>query len=281
MNSLESVFVKEFRHSVSNVGYKDIYKIPLPEECSRWGVSGADMFLVKGVPDEETPYCKLNGTLVKRLPSGTVAKRRVIDKATRGFKRTETDEYVYEDYTVPSGSIVVLSSQNIGVLYKAYKKPTETGYGYIDFVDSGKGREYMYVIPKTVLYEVHQTALALSVTNMKNYSGSGYVTWDSGVIYLHVIPYNPRSKYVGSKVLATKVGLDYSEEVTKILSYWQRNGVIPDLKLCVLEDGSNLALKPTSVGYTEYAQVELLALGDKDIYGSSEVEDDAKDGSNG
>ena len=281
MKTLEDVFVKEFKQSVSNVGYKDIYKIPLPEECKTWKVSGTDLFVVKGIGEADAPYNRLNNTIVKRLPQGTVARRRVIDKSIRNFKKDENGAYVYEDYSVPSGSIVVVSSDNIGVLYKGYKTASKSGYGYIDFSDTVNGREYMYVLPKSVLYEVHQTALALSVTNMKNYAGSGYVTWDNGVIFLHVIPYNPRSKYIGSKILATKCSLGYSEEVSTILSFWQKAGVIPDLRLTVLGNGENLALKKTSVGYTEYIQVEPLALGDREIYGAGEVVNNAEDGNGG
>lgn len=277
MKSLEEIFVREFKQSVSQVGYKDIYKVPLPKVCSLWNISGTDLFTVKGVESSDSPYDRLNGSVVKRLPTGMIAKRRAIDKSIRGFKRDESGNFIYEDYSVPTGSIVVLSNLNINVLYREYKKATPSGYGYIDFVDTDRGRVYMYVLPKSVLYEIHQTALALSVTNMKNYSGSGYVTWNYGVIYLHVIPYNPRSKYIGSKILATKCSLNYSEEVSKILNFWQKEGVLPDLRLCVLEDGSNLALKATSVGYTEYIQVEPLAIGDKEIYGTSSNEVDASE----
>lgn len=281
MKTLEEVFVKEFKQSISNVGYKDIYKIPLPDECRSWNVSGTDLFVVKGVDGENAPYDRLNMSIVKRMPAGYVARRRVIDKAIRGFKKNPDGSYVYENYQVPSGSIVVLSNVNIDVQYKGYKTATKSGYGYVDFVDSSRGREYMYVVPKSVLYEINQTALALSVTNMKNFSGSGYTTWNNGVIFLHIIPYNPRSKYVGSKILATKCSLDYSEEVGTILRYWQKVNVIPDLRLCMLESGENLVLKRTSVGYTEYVQVQPLALGDREIYGSSEVVGHGETGSSG
>ena len=270
MKTLEEIFTREFKQSVSNVGYKDIYKVPLPPECKLWNISGSELYVVKGVPEEESPYNKLNSKVVKQVPQDSAIARRVIDKAIRGFKKDENGNYVYEEYKVPSGSIVVISCENISVPYKGYKNATKSGYGYVDFVDTKEGRQYMYVLPKSVLYGVNQTALALSVTNMKNYSGSGYTTWNNGVIFLHVIPYNPRSKYVGSKILATKCSLDYSYEVGQILKFWQKNRVIPDLRLCVLGDGSNLALKKTAVGYTEYIQVQPLALGDREIYGSEE-----------
>lgn len=278
MKTLEEIFTREFKQSISNVGYKDIYKVPLPDECKSWNVTGTELFAVKGISDEDAPYNRLNNTIVKQLPSTMSARRRVVDKATRSFAKTEDGNFIYEDYVVPTGSIVVVSSDNIGVLYKGYKTASKSGYGYVDFVDTTKGREYLYVLPKSVLYGVNQTALALSVTNMKNYSGSGYTTWGNGVIFLHIIPYNPRSKYIGSKILATKCGLDYKYEVRQILNFWQKNKVIPDLRLTVLGDGSNLALKRTAVGYTEYIQIQPLALGDREIYGTGGVVNEPENG---
>jgi hypothetical protein len=281
MRSLEDVFKQEFKQRTSNVGTKNIYSVPLPPECSAWKVSGTELYLVKGISSDEVPYCDLNDTVVRRLPQGTVAKRRVIDKASRGFKLDADGKYVYEKYSVPTGSVVVISSDNIGVLYKGYKTATKTGYGYVDFIDTPDGREYMYVLPKSVLYGINQTALALSVKNMKNYSGYGYITFDYGTIYLHVIPYSPRAQYVGSKILATKCTLDFRYEVESILKFWQSNCVIPELQLCCLEDGSNIALRPTEVGYTDYVQVQPLALGDKEIYGSTGGSNDGDLGKSG
>lgn len=268
MKTLEDIFVREFKSSVSGVGRKDVYGIPLPPESSSWYVSGVDMFQVRGISGEDEPYNLLEGKVVRRLPQGTVARRRAIDKATRGFLKDASGSYVYEDYSVPAGSIVVVSTENIGVLYKGYRVATKSGYGYIDFVDTVAGREFLYVLPKSVLYEINQTALALSVTNMKNYSGMGYTSWNNGTIYLHIIPYNPRAKYIGSKILATKCGLDYTNELKAILAYWQKAKVIPDLALSLLSSGENLATRPTSVGYEGYVQVQPIALGDKEIYGA-------------
>lgn len=278
MGTLEGEFLKEFRQSVGNVGYKDIYKIKLPEEVNSWHVSETDLFMVKGIP-ENSPFASLNGENVRRLPRGTVAKRRRIDKVTRSYAKDEEGNFVYDEYPVPVGSIVVLSNKDLKISYRVYVKPPE-GYGYIDFVRSNKDSkiEYMYVLPKTVLYKINETALALSVKNMKNYSGMGYTTWNNGVIYLHVIPYKPNSQYIGSKILCTKQSTDYAEEIKNILKFWQDNGIIPVLPLCRLEDGSNCALKPTMVGYEEYDPVDILAYGDKEVYGSESGNDEESGG---
>ena len=267
MQNLESIFIKEFRNVVRDVGYKDVFRVPLPEECRGWEVSGTELYGVKGI--SETYYSVLNYSTVKRLPRGTVAKRRVIDKATRGFRMDSEGNYVYEDYRVPSGSLVVVSDRKIYLPYSEYVKPSP-GYGYVDFVITPSGSEFMYVLPKSVLYRVNQTALALSVRDMKGYSGMGYTSWRNGKIFLHIIPYNPSSKYVGSRILKTKHSLDYTSEILEIVSYWQSTGFIPDIRLCGLQDGTNLVTKPTVIGYSEYNPLETLPLSEREVYGVDE-----------
>lgn len=268
MSTLEDVFVQEFRQAVSSVGFKDIYKIPLPDCCKTWDVSGTELFLVKDIPESETYFSSLNSTIVKKLPTNFVAKRRVVDKTTRGYKVDKEGKFIYEDYTVPQGSIVVLSPVRIGLRYKGYTSATKSGFGYIDFIEKGNNNiEYMYVIPNTCLYQINQLALAMSVTNMKNYFGRGYVTWRSGTIFLHIIPYKPNTKYVGSRILATKYSLDFKQEIQTLLTFWQEVGVIPNLQLCTLFDGTNLALKSTNTGYDGYVPVDNIAIGDKVVYG--------------
>lgn len=249
-----------------NVGYKDIFKIPLPEECSKWYVSGTNLYKVKDI--KNTAFQGLEGKIVKGLPSGTVAKQRIINPVNRQFKKDENGNYLYNDYTVSSGSMVVVSDEDLEIPFSYWKSPKE-GYGYVDFVLSReRGMEFMYMLPKESLYKVNQTALVLSVKDMKNYMGMGYNTWNSGKIFLHVIPYNPRSQYVGSKILKTGYSLNYNEEIKTIVNFWQSCGLIPEIRLCYLEDESNLCLKPTTVGYDEYEPVEMLPICDREVYGS-------------
>lgn len=107
---------------------------------------------------------------------------------------------------------------------------------------------------------------------MKNYAGMGYRTWRSGVIYLHIIPYRPGSMYVGSKILKTGTSLNYSENIKSILNFWLLRNVIPNITLCTVGD-DNLVMKPTEVGYSDFVPYDVLSLGDREIYGSSEEGD--------
>lgn len=268
MRNLESIFVAEFRRSFTVTGERDVYKVQLPECAKGWKVSGAEMYGVDGVSE---PYFeKLNRKLVKRLTKGY--KQRVVDKVNRCYKKDENGNYVYKDYTVPTGSVVVLSDVRIDLPHEKRHTPSK-GYGYIDFVDNKGVREYMYVLPKSVLYQVHQTALAISVKNMKNFSGMGYKTWSMGNIFIHVIPYRPNSSYTGTKILKTGTSLDYSKEIMDIVSYWQEVCLIPNISLCQLQDGTNLAVKKTVVGYSDYSPIDSIPISDEEIYGYDSEEE--------
>lgn len=269
MRTLEDCFVKEFRREIHLIGNKDIFSVPLPEEVKSWYVSGTERYRVFGIENEN--FVGLNDTVVNRMPKGYEAKKRVIDKVHRSYKRDEEGNFVYEKYQVPSGSTVVTSRVNLNLPYKVYMNPPK-GFGYVDFMNTPNGVTYIYVIPNDYLYRIHQTALAVSVKNMKNYQGMGYVTWDSGVIYLHIIPYNPNAQYIGSKILKTGVTLDYIKEIHMISDFWESKGFIPKIKYCALQTGENLALKPTIVGYDEYEQVDSIPIGSKETFGAEENE---------
>lgn len=264
MRTLEELFVREFKDSVKVVGNKDIYSLPLPKECESWSVSGTDEFMIKGVEDD--CFSKLNNTIVKRVPKGYVAKRRVIDKAKRSYKTNDDGSFVYEDYQVPAGSLAVISNKNIELPYKRYIKPTG-GFGYIDYIDYQGTICYVYTIPKEYLYKINQTALAISVKNMKNYSSIGFLTWDSGVIYIHVIPYSSTSKYTGTRILRTGRSTDYNKEVHLISDFWQSIGIIPNIELSNLQSGENLSIKSTVVGFEEYSPLEPNPISHSNILG--------------
>lgn len=268
LRTLEDCFVREFKREIRLIGNKDIYSVPLPEEVKDWYVSGSERYRVWGIDNEY--FSGLNDKIVRRVPRGYEVKRRVVDKVNRSYKTDEEGKFLYENYTVPSGSTAIVSATDLGIPYRVYMSPPK-GYGYVDFIDKAGKREFIYIIPNDYLYKIHQTALAISVKNMKNYQGAGFVTWDSGVIYIHIIPYNPNGQYIGSKILKTGIGFeDVVKDFHKITDYWEKVGFIPNVKLCSLQTGENLAIKPTVVGYVEYEPVDSLPIGSKEVFGEEE-----------
>lgn len=276
MSTLERVFVQEFKKSIRYGGVvKNIFDIPLPSEVSGWNVSGCDLFAIKGIDSGVSGlFSGLNGSLVRKLPKNVAVARRKIDIVKRDFARDENGRFIYEDVSVPTGSMVVVSEVNLSLPFRY--KCEDKGFGYIDFVINGKKKEFLYYVPKTYLYAVHQTALALSVKNMKNFSGKGYQTWSNGVIYLHVIPYNTGKSYVGSKILKTGYSLNYGKEVRSIIDYWMEKRVIPNISLCNTVEYGNLVLKDTVQGYDSYVPVEELSLGDKIMFGDEFDSEDSE-----
>lgn len=260
--TLEQLFSREFKSAVVLTGNKDIFSIPLPESSKNWEVSGVNMYAIQNI--EDTYYGNLNKSIVSRVPPENRLARRRIDKAKRSFMRDESGNFVYDEVVVPTGSMAVVSEIKIGLPYN-YKLD---GFDYVDFVEKPNGViEFIYIIPKKFLYQVNQTALVLSVKNMKNYSGMGYTTWRNGRIFLHIIPYKPSASYVGSKVLKTGYSLNFSAEIKEIIAFWINNNLIPNITLTELSTGENLALKKTDVGYNEFIPIESLSLGDREIYG--------------
>lgn len=266
MDTLESSFIKEFKKNLRARSIrKDIFSVPIPDIGGT--VTGCDVFVVKGLEDSSGLYQGLEGLVVEKPPKGVKVAKRKASIVTRDFVRDKNGDFIYENVSIPKGSMVIVSTKKLGLPYKY--ECEEKGFGYIDFVNIRGKTKYMYIVPKKHIYKANQTALALSVKNMKNYIGAGYVTWDYGVIYLHVIPYKPNSSYIGSKVLKTSISLDYSKEVQRIVDYWQQMGVLPNIKLCNTESEGNLVVKSTAVGYEDYSPVEDVSLGDIEIYGSN------------
>lgn len=257
--TLEDLFIREFRQEISG-GDRNIYGIPLPNEVHNWYVSGTDLFLVQCIEDEV--YGRLNGQVVEKIKSGVQLTRRSIDKATRSLAKDENGNFIRTNASIPSGSTATLSAKDIKKPFR-YKNPK--GFDYVDYTRDRVGNvKYCYCIPNKNLYKINQTALVLSIKDMKNYNGKGYYSWEHGKIFLHIVPYNPRAKYVGSIVLRTKVGLNYAEEISYLLRFWQKSDVIPNIKLSTLEDGRNLVVYPTTTGYISYTAVEELPLSDKE-----------------
>ena len=264
MSSLSSEFQRELKAELRIKESRDVYKAPLPESSKNWLISGTDLYKVSGI--KEDYYKDLNETIVKKIPKDFEIKRRKIDRVTRDFKKDSDGNYIYDDVKIKGGFLPVISEKNISLPY--LYQPKIKGYDYIDFIKKKGETEYVYSLEKEHLYKVNQTALAISIKNMKNFKGMGYKTWRNGTIFIHVIPYNPRGSYIGSKILETGIGINaFDGHIKELVDYWQKKNYLPTIDLCTV-DFVNLVQKETQVGYDDYIEVEDMSLNEKEIYGS-------------
>lgn len=253
------------KSAVSRPVSKIITDVPLPNSVSTWDNSTKELLKVNGIDCEY--YAKLNDTLVEKLPRDMSAKQRVIDPATRGYKKDSDGNYIYNEYKVPTGSVVVISSLQLNIPWKEYVKPTK-GYGYIDFIETSEGRKYLYVVPKTKLYKVNMTALVISYApHMRCYEGRGYQTWRNGVIFLRIVPYKATSKFSQTKILKTWYGTNYAKECAELMKYWSSINFVVNSGVCELSNGTNLALTECETIEECYIPFELIPISDKEIYG--------------
>lgn len=238
MRNLETEFVKEMRDNLPKVGEKSIYDIPLPMSAKGWNVNENVLYGVQGITEPE--FDKLNKTIVMEYPKGMSLVRKKIDRRTRKFMRDSEGNFVTEPVTVPKNSKAIMSEINLLLRYK--HEVQDRSFEYVDVINIKGKILYIYLVSTKNLYRVSQTALAMSVRKLKCYSGASYKTWKYGLITLAVIPYKPGAKYEGTKILATGVGLNYNEQITEVLTYWQAMDVIPNMRLSQLIDGGSVCV---------------------------------------
>ena len=272
MRDLESIFVREYKEAVkASIGSKGIYDVPLPPVVKQWEVSGTDMYNVRDIKESE--FSALENKYVRKVPSKYAIQRRVVDKVTRNPKTDEEGNLLYKEVKVPVSSIAVFSHQNLKLKYSWFASDScKNGYGYVDYiVQDGKQHDklYIYILPKSVLYKVNQTALVMTTKgSMKNYTGVGYQTWSMGIIHFFVIPYKPNVSYENTRVLATRGDCLYKKYLDCIIKYWLSVNFIPELNLSELGDGSNLTQKLVPDSGENYIPCESIPLNGKEIYGS-------------
>lgn len=238
MRNLETEFIKEMRDNLPKVGEKSIYDIPLPMSTKGWNISEYALYGVQGITEPE--FDKLNKTIVMEYPKGMNLVRKKVDRRTRKFMRDSEGNFVTEPVTVPKNSKAIMSEINLLLRYK--HEVQDKSFEYVDVINIKGKVLYIYLVSTKNLYRVSQTALAMSVRKLKCYSGASYKTWKYGLITLAVIPYKPNAKYEGTKILATGVGLNYNEQITEVLKFWQAMDVIPNMRLSQLMDGGSVCV---------------------------------------
>ena len=270
MASNDIIFAKEFikmmhdmkANNINRFNITDISQIPLPEDLARNFI--IERFNKVALSDiEEKYYSKLNNREVIYLKGEKLSKRK-FDYKGNFMKDKKTGNIIREPVTCPSDCVAIASEISIGVPLK-YKCKTGN-FKYVDYAEQKEGngvrRKYIYLIPKKYVYELNQTALVLSWNKQHKFYTSFAIALKTGdYLYVSVVPYNPKKetsfKY---RVIHSKVDLDYSYEINRLVEFWISLGIAFDYRKCELID----VFSYRSREYTNMARIDYM--GTMDVY---------------
>lgn len=119
---------------------------------------------------------------------------------------------------------------------------------------------FVYAVPRELLFEVSQCALAVSSSRLDCFEGYRFKSFADGTLFLSVVPFKKSSSFVNTRILAVKSSTDFKDEISSIVNFWVKEKVIPspaDFKV-LSEDGvSEVSLVFDSVpaSYHEFVPV--------------------------
>lgn len=119
---------------------------------------------------------------------------------------------------------------------------------------------FVYAVPRELLFEVSQCALAVSSSRLDCFEGYRFKSFADGTLFLSVVPFKKSSSFVNTRILAVKSSTDFKDEISSIVNFWVKEKVIPspaDFKV-MSEDGvSEVSLVFDSVpaSYHEFVPV--------------------------
>ena len=119
---------------------------------------------------------------------------------------------------------------------------------------------FVYAVPRELLFEVSQCALAVSSSRLDCFEGYRFNSFADGTLFLSVVPFKKSSSFLNTRILAVKSSTDFKDEISSIVNFWVKEKVIPspaDFKV-LSEDGvSEVSLVFDSVpaSYHEFVPV--------------------------
>lgn len=189
---------------------------------------------------KEPFFDRLNNLEVQLMPKGALYKRKVLSDGS--FRIDESGKEVKELVNVKRGSVAVLSDISIGLKRRIEKDgkieshEVSEGYGYVDYIETQKGRKYIYILPKDCVYRLNMCALVLSLTALRSfYKGAKIALKDGTYVNVYIVPYKYRDNN-GVRVLGVKSDNDFDKELGGLLQLWQHNGLVFDTRLTYLEE---------------------------------------------
>lgn len=248
MATYENIFSREFSNMMNdrksqNTNFS-IIDIPVPNLnliTNQDFVCGGKLAYVKGIL--EPYFSELSGTEVE------VVKGRKFDKKLSlygedgkvVFRKDKEGNFITQEIIVESNFVGVYSSKNIHLPNKIEKngvkreyKPT-LGYKYIDYVDTPKGRKYLYLIPMECVFPMELCALVISLNKHRAYYKGCKVALTNGhYVHIYSIPYKYREN-TGYKLIGAKTNPNFDIEMKKLLNYWMKLGILFDLNLTALD----------------------------------------------
>ena len=119
---------------------------------------------------------------------------------------------------------------------------------------------FVYAVPRELLFEVSQCALAVSSSRLDCFEGYRFNSFADGTLFLSVVPFKKASSFVNTRILALKSSTYFKDEISYIVNFWVKEKVIPspDNFKVLSEDGvSEVSLVFDSVpaSYHEFVPV--------------------------
>lgn len=190
---------------------------------------------------------------------------------SRGESRGESSVSVSAGSSKSSGSVLPagfgsVSSQDSSFLQVPQVSPRSRERVKVsDMVGSFEDRvsedfPFVYAVPRELLFEVSQCALAVSSSRLDCFEGYRFNSFADGTLFLSVVPFKKSSSFVNTRILAVKSSTDFKDEISSIVNFWVKEKVIPspaDFKV-LSEDGvSEVSLVFDSVpaSYHEFVPV--------------------------
>lgn len=190
---------------------------------------------------------------------------------SRGESRGESSVSVSSGLSKSSGSVLPagfgsVSSQDSSFLQVPQVSPRSRERVKVsDMVGSFEDRvsedfPFVYAVPRELLFEVFQCALAVSSSRLDCFEGYRFNSFADGTLFLSVVPFKKSSSFVNTRILAVKSSTDFKDEISSIVNFWVKEKVIPspsDFKV-LSEDGvSEVSLVFDSVpaSYHEFVPV--------------------------
>lgn len=249
MANSENIFVREFNtmmnqrrsqnsgFSITDIPYPDLHLITKDDfvKGGKWG-------FVKNISE---PYFNdLNKSEVEIVKGRSFEKKLAYFDSTGKvqYKTDKNGDYITNTITVEKGFVAIYSSVNIHLPNKIERngikkdyKPT-FGYNFIEYVDSPKGRKYLYTVPMQYVYPVELCGLVIALNKHRAYYKGCKVALTNGYhVYIYSIPYKYRENQ-GYVLIGAKSSPNFDEEMNKLLDYWMREGILFDLDMTALEN---------------------------------------------